>query len=156
MLACDLMSSTSSFPREMETATAVSTDLNDSITSDDGHAQQQQQPPAKPLDSVSATVSLEESSSGIQPAAFANSMARSSSQFLVQTNGGEGVDMTESLQNLSKAIVQRQRSETQEQQQQLGQDNHSMASSNGSLPSLVDRIVDVQSLVEKVVAKQRR
>ncbi|CAM6054119.1 unnamed protein product [Sphagnum tenellum] len=62
-------------------------------------------------------------------------------------NGGVGMHMSESLQNLSKAITHRQKSET-------GQE--SLASSSASLPSLVDRINDVQILIDKYMKEQER
>ena len=89
------------------------------------------------------------------PPSFAN-FPRSNSQFLVsttsigngdqQSNAGGEINVNESLQNLSLAIIQRQQSEN---------GMESMASSNGSLPSLVDKISDVQSLVDKLVTKQQ-
>ncbi len=62
-------------------------------------------------------------------------------------DGGNDTPSSESLQNLSKAIAQRQRSEN-------GHDSVE-ASSNGSLPSLVERIHDVQTLIERLIKEKR-
>ena len=69
-----------------------------------------------------------------------NSMSKS--MFGPSTNNGNSGVISESLQNLSNAITQRQKSEN-------GPD--SLESSNSSLPSLVDKISDVQGLIEKYI-----
>ena len=92
-------------------------------------------------------------------------LPRSQSQFLVSVNSNGSVtngvmsentascqegQVSESLQNLASAISLRQNSENG---QQNGHD--SMTSSLGSLPSLADRISDVQGLIERVLAAQK-
>lgn len=84
-------------------------------------------------------------------------LPRSNSQFLVSVpndlnnmsrsmfsttagNGNNPGAISESLQNLSNAITQRQKSENGPE---------SLESSHSSLPSLVDKISDVQGLIEK-------
>ena len=99
-------------------------------------------------------------------------LPRSQSQFLVSvpvSSGGNGImtsslvgaaattgdaaPISESLQNLASAISKRQNSENGEK----NEEESSMASmaSNGSLPSLADRISDVQVLMERVLASQK-
>lgn len=75
-------------------------------------------------------------------------MPRSNSQFLVSAPLTDtDFPVSESLQNLSKAITQRQKSENGPE---------SLESNGSSLPSLVDRITDVQGLVEKYRKMQQQ
>lgn len=96
-------------------------------------------PPANNGDSVN-----------MPPPAFAN-FPRSNTQFLVPTSLASSDllsnsdSVSESLQNLSHAIAQRQ---------QLERGSDSLTSSNSSLPSLVDRINEVQGLIDKLVHQQ--
>ena len=71
-----------------------------------------------------------------------NNMSRSmfSTQAIANGNNSGAATISESLQNLSNAITQRQKSENGPE---------SLESSHSSLPSLVDKISDVQGLIEK-------
>ncbi len=87
---------------------------------------------------------------------FMDGFSRSNSEFLLAathssstTNSSLEFPTSESLQNLSKAIAQRQQLENGQQQEVA------FCSTNGSsLPSLVDKISEVQLLVDKIIMEK--
>ncbi len=90
---------------------------------------------------------LTESSAGISNAAGAGGSRDQEEGEKEEEESEVGEGGSESLQNLSEAIARRQRSEN-------GHD--SLASSSAtSLPSLVERIHDVQNLIEKLVMEKK-